>query len=148
LASYPILEISNDHSTYKFMSNGPNGSIYKIIVFPNFFPDSNIYNMALGDVLADNKVSDTNISNNGDIRKIFATVAKILTEYITIFPDRTIFFQGSDDIGKRSSVYHRAISQYYHLMENEFIFEGVTQNDVKEPFNPESKYQFFLVRRK
>ena len=148
LPSYAIMEISDDHSTYKFVSEGPKGEIVKVIVFSEFFPGGNIYNMALADVLNDDRISDTNISNNSDIRKIFATVARVVMEYTSIYTERTIFFQGSDEEGQRTSVYHRAISQYHHFLENDFDIEGITTDEVKETFNPKGRYEVFLVKRK
>jgi hypothetical protein len=148
LPSYTISEIAEDHSTYKFFSEGPNGRISKIIIFSEFYAGGNIYNVALGDVMRNDRISDTNVSNNGDIRKIFATVAQVLMDYTSIYPERTIFFQGSDVEGRRISVYHRAISQYYHLLQKELIVEGITNHEVKELFNPNGQYAFFLIRRK
>lgn len=147
LPSYRIIENAKDYSLFKFISNGPNGSITKFIIFSELDSEENIYNLALVDVLQ-HEISDTHLSNNGDLRKVLATVAQILIEYTSKFPERTIFFQGSDNQGKRSSVYHRAISQYYSILEKEFYIHGVISEKVAEKFNPMKKYNGFLVKRK
>lgn len=148
LPTYPILEIAPDHSTYRFISEGTNGCIIKVVIFTEFYPGGNIYNMALVDINANNSVSDESISNNGDIRKIFATVARVILEFLSLYPQRTIFFQGSDNEGRRTNVYHRAISQYYQLLTDELNIAGLTLDDVKEPFDPKGKYEIFLVTKR
>jgi hypothetical protein len=93
-------------------------------------------------------ISDTSLSNNGDIRKILATVAQAIINYTLIFPNRTIYFQGSDEAGKRTSVYNAAIRKYFYSLEKEFYIEGYTSEKVKEKFNPMKAYKGFLVKRK
>ena len=64
------------------------------------FVDS-FYNIALLDVMNDGTLSDTHFSNNNDLRKIMATIVEIIIDYTKKYPERTIFFQGSDDEGRR-----------------------------------------------
>jgi hypothetical protein len=149
LPSYAVVERADDYSEFKFISNGPNGDIVKLVIFEKY-PLVDFYNLALVDVVISNPrvISDSTLSNNNDLRKILATVVKILTEYTTLFPDRTIFFQGSDDAGRRTTLYKRAIAAYYNELEKEFDIEGITNLNVRESFNPKGKYEAFLVRRK
>jgi len=148
LPSYQILETADDSSQYKFVSIGPKGEIPKAVVFRLLYPEENIYNVALVDFLKDGTESDTNVSNNGDMREILATVTQVLTAYSEVFPDRKIFFTGSDEEGKRMAVYHRAIREYYSVLQKIFLIEGYINENVKEPFNPANNYQAFLVKRK
>ena len=146
LPSYQILETADDSSQYKFVSIGPRGEIPKVVVFELMLADENIYNVALLDVLSDG-ASDINVSNSGDMRVILATVMRILTDYVVAFPERKIFLIGSDEEGKRMSVYHRAIREYYSVLQEIFVIEGFINERVKEPFNPLNSYQAFLVKK-
>jgi len=148
LPSYPVLEIADNYSEYKFISTGPKGNIPKVVAFELMFADNNIYNIALLDIMTDGIASDTNISNNGDLREILATVTRILMDYTATFPERRIFFRGSDDEGKRIAVYQRAIREYYSILQEIFFIEGFIDENVKEPFNPLNQYLAFLVKRK
>ena len=64
------------------------------------------------------------------------------------FPGRIVFFQGSDETGKRMSVYNAAIRKYYYILEKEFYIEGIINDSAKEKYNPMKLYKSFLVRRK
>ena len=148
LPAYNLLEVSNSNSVFKFVSSGPNGDITKLIIFSEFEPARKIYNLALVDIISDDKISDTTLSNNGDLRKILATVARAVTNYTEAFPDRSIYFKGSDEEGKRTAVYNAAIRKYFYLLEKQFLIEGYINEKVKEKFNPMKTYKGFLVKRK
>jgi hypothetical protein len=67
----------------------------------------------------DGTLSDINFSNNNDLRKILATIIEVIFDYTNKFPERKIFFQGSDD-GRGISLYHNAISKHFFILEKEF----------------------------
>ena len=148
LSSYQILSKSENSTEYKFISIGPKGSITKFIIFEELSGEANLYNLALVDQLDNDIISDSSASNNGDLRKILATVAKVLVDYTLVFPERTIFFQGSDETGKRTTVYNRAISTHFSFLAHDFIIEGITEENVIEQYNPVKTYIGFLVKRK
>jgi len=147
LPAYKILESADDYSEFKFVSKGPNGNIVKVIVFQKL-PLENLYNLSLLDIMDDGQLSDTNLSNNNDLRKILATTVQVLVDYTEIFPERTIFFQGSDDTGRRTSLYQKAISKYFTTLKKDFDITGITDNDIEEEFEPTKRYIAFLVKRK
>ncbi len=147
LPSYEILERADDYSEYKFVSRGPNGAILKLLVFKKLFIDT-VYNLSLLDVMADGSLSDTHFSNNNDLRKILATIVDVVIDYTAKFPDRQIFFQGSDEEGKRISLYHKAISRHLFVLEKEFHIYGLTDEGAEEVFNPAKEYIAVLVKRK
>jgi hypothetical protein len=147
LPSYEIVEKADDYSEYKFVSVGPNGSITKFIVFKRLFVET-LYNLSLLDVMPDGTYSDTHFSNNNDLRKILATILEVVIDYTEKFPDRQIFFQGSDEEGKRISLYHKAISKHLFVLEKEFHIYGIADDGQEERFNPDSRYSAVLVMRK
>jgi len=148
LPSYQILEIAGNYSEFKFVSVWPNGQIQKLVLFRLLDPEDNIYNVALLDILESGMTSDTTVSNNNDMREILATVTRIIIDYSALFPERKLFFRGSDEEGKRMAVYHRAIREYYSILQEIFFIEGFINEKVKEPFNPLNNYHAFLVKRK
>lgn len=149
LPSYKVIENADDYSEFKFISKGPKGDVVKLVIFKKY-PLLNLYNLSLVDVISDTPkiISDSTFSNNNDLRMILATVVQILIEYTSIFPDRAIFFQGSDEEGRRRMLYHRAISEYYSMLEQYFYIEGITSEYAIEPFNSTGSYEAFLVKRK
>lgn len=142
LDSYKILEASSDLSVYKFTSVGPKGNITKYIIFSEIDSKDKVYNLALVDAIGNDIVSDTRVSNNGDMRKVLATVAQIVGRYTSVFPERTIFFQGSDREGKRLSLYHRAIHLYYPVLEKDFIIKEVLIHRKIEKFRNKVTLQY------
>lgn len=60
---------------YRFESTGPQGIIHKAASFIHL--GENFFQFGFGDLDENEVVSDTIISNNGDIRLILVTVAKI-----------------------------------------------------------------------
>ena len=147
LPSYDILEKADDYSEYKFISNGPNGNIIKLLLFRKLFIET-LYNLSLLDVMPDGTLSDTHFSNNNDLRKILATIVKVIMDYTTRFPERQIFFQGSDEHGKRNSLYHKAISKHLFVLERDFYIYGIRDDGYEEVFVSSKEYDAVLVKRK
>jgi len=146
LAFYEIIERTNDYSEYKFVSTGPNGNIWKLLVFKKLFVDK-LYNLSLLDVMPDGTLSDSHLSNNNDLRKVLATIVQVIIDYTTQFPDRNIFFQGSDD-GRRISLYHKAISKHLFVLDKIFDIYGICDDGGEESFNSAREYTAILVKRK
>ncbi len=96
--------------------------------------------------MKDGKLSDTNFSNNSDLRQILATTIQTLMDYPEIFPERTIFFQGIDDKGRRISLYQKAITKYYSILAIDFYIIGITGNSIEEEFEPLNEYVAFWLK--
>jgi len=129
------IHTSTNNDVYTFTSSGHNGEIEKIIEFSKTQNDS-IYNLAFGDksiVYINGKpketIDDLNESKNGDLDKILATVAMAVYEYTSIFPNRQIFFVGSDE--RRTRLYRMAITKNYNELNNDFIIFGVIYNNTQ-----------------
>lgn len=73
LDKYPVVS-DNNHRTYEFLSEGPNGTIKKVVLYQEI--DDNVFNLAFGDWDETNqKINDKARSNNNDRNKVLATVA-------------------------------------------------------------------------
>lgn len=80
---------------FEFISEGPNGSILKVILFEEMAVKG-FYNLALGDKDLDTgRINDLSVSNNGDSVKILATVVASLYEFTNHYPHAWITATGS-----------------------------------------------------
>ncbi len=105
-----------------------------------------IYNLAMGDLTGRRSFSDTEISNNGDIKKVLTTVVNIVQIYTRKYPGRSVFITGNTSL--KTNAYQRIIRMYYRLFVNEFDIWGYMDEDTKELFNPKNNYVAFIVKRK
>lgn len=72
---------------YEFCSEGPNGKIRKIIEYSYFqINGKSYYNLAFGDWDDTRQdINDLSVSNNGDRKKILATIAASVIEFTDHF---------------------------------------------------------------
>ena len=68
------LKTSSKGRRYEFVSEGPRGTIRKLIEFQETY-DSGLFNLAFGDKdPLTGEMDDLSISDNGDVQKVLATV--------------------------------------------------------------------------
>lgn len=140
------LQASSDRLQFEFVSEGPKGRIIKRIEF-SYIDDLDFWNLGFGDYNpVKDQVDDQTVSDNGDGRKVLATVAFSLQEFMAIWPNATVFFTGSTD--QRTQVYGWAISKYWQDISLSFRVEGVMENGEVVPFLPQQNYLGFLIRKK
>ncbi len=73
---YENIKTVKDFSAFRFTSIGKR-EIVKVVVFQKT-KEKGVYNLAMGDLIANETFSDTEISNNGDVRKVLTTVVNIV----------------------------------------------------------------------
>lgn len=145
LDRYPVA-VSDSSFVYEFVSEGKNGKVAKIIVFSKTHVH-NLYNLVLGDKnLETGEIDDAVTTNNGDSRKVLATVASTLYSFTQKFPDVMIFAEGSTR--SRTRLYKIGISNHLNLITPDFEVFGFTLKSEWESFNSKSDYSAFLVIRK
>jgi hypothetical protein len=88
---YKEIEVSTGFETFDFISIGVNGLINKRVIF-SFVQEPNVYNLALGDVELDGSINDMNTTDNQDMLKILATIARIIKIFLDKYPQRQVFF--------------------------------------------------------
>ena len=111
LEKYPVVS-DNDHRAYEFLSEGPNGTIKKVVFYQEI--DENIFNLAFGDWDEINqKIDDGARSNNNDRDKVIATVASTIIDFMKYHPDATVVAKGSTSA--RTRLYQIGI--FSHLQE-------------------------------
>ena len=80
------LVVSPNRSRYEFVSVGPKGSIQKIVEYA-YINELSIWNLGFGDVNpVTGEISDDVISDNGDGRKVMATVFMTLFTFFKKIP--------------------------------------------------------------
>jgi hypothetical protein len=141
---YPVVE--DKHSlSFKFVSEGPKGKVEKKIVYTKL-SNPDIYGLGFGDkILPGADIDDLNITNNGDMKKILATVASTLLVFTDWFPCASIFAEGSTKA--RNRLYRMAISNNYDLIRADFEIFGRI-NKKWQRFERNKEYEAFLARRK
>ena len=97
---------------FSFESEGPKGAIKKIARFTLIPEYKNVYNFAFGDLdEVTGDIKDDVVTNNGDGDKVLATVAGIIYDFTTKFPETAIFFQGSTPA--RTRWYQMGINRHW-----------------------------------
>jgi hypothetical protein len=133
--------------SFEFDSIGPKGKIRKIARF-SIENDFGItyFNLGFGDLNEETGESDDlTVSNNRDREKILATVANIVIEFTTHFPDIMVHAQGSTPA--RTRLYQMGITAHWDEIEPIFHVFGFT-NDIWQPFEKNVNYEAFFVLRK
>ncbi len=133
------------HTGYMFVSVGEQGSIIKVVEYtPTENPDE--YNLGFGDYdPATRSVSDTVKSNNGDRDKVLATIGATAIDFLSWYPETTIFAVGSTDA--RTRTYQMGISRFYNEIELEYGVFGLRDGHW-EVFEPNRSYAAFKMKRK
>ena len=146
--NHPIydLSISESRLRYEFTSIGPKGVLFKVVEYTYSAPLA-MWNLGFGDLdLTTGKVSDSVVSNNGDGRKVMATVVSTLLGFFSQFPDETVIFTGSDD--RRTLVYKRIILYYYPDFADQLLVNGLNTEGIEQPIETDVDYLAFVIRKK
>jgi len=143
---YPYKEVRARR--YFFVSTGKQ----RIAKAVDFIPLGirNTANLTFGDLRPDGSIDDKNVSNNGDIGKVLATLIGIIREFTELEPDSMIYIEGSTV--ERTKLYTRILTTYYPIFSKEFSIVGViNRENQKEPVLFEVKsdveYFAFLIKR-
>jgi len=146
--SYSEWEISSDTLEYKFISNGPKGSISKIIQFQKTSA-SNVFNLVFGNLNNDGSIDDLAVNDNKDRNKILATIVSVVYEFTKKNPDKLIFFEGSTP--ERTRLYRMAITINFEVLKADFEIFGLLREAngfIELPFEKGVEYLGFLIKRK
>jgi hypothetical protein len=139
---------NNDFLEYTFYSKGPKGQIKKVVRFTNQIANGiAYYNLGFGDWNEkEEKLDDFVATNNLDTEIVLATIAAIVIDFSTRFPEAVIYATGSTD--SRTRKYQMGINKYFKDIEILFDIYGFVEATGWEDFNQGINYDAFLVRRK
>src|SRR5258708_4001483 len=78
----------------------------------------NVMNLSFGDLLPDGSIDYITISDNGDIRRVLATVVAIVNQFTSSRLEVWIYFAGSTV--ERTRLYNRILKIYYPIFSKLF----------------------------
>lgn len=140
---YPVTT-DNTHVTYEFLSQGPRGTIKKVVLYQK--QAGNYFNLAFGDWNEEElKIDDTARSNNNDRDKVLRTVALTIIDFIKYYPDAIIFLKGSTTA--RTRLYQIEILENQTEIAQLFDIQGFFNGHWKV-FEASGNYEAFALKAK
>jgi hypothetical protein len=140
------VEVSFDLQTFEFTSEGSKGNILKVVSYSEINVKG-FYNLGFGDKdEITGFVSDLTVTNNGDSRKVLATVAATLYAFTMEKPDAAIIATGST--AARTRLYRMGITNNLEEISKDFTVLGLTESLNWEIFRKNITYGAFLIRKK
>ena len=143
----PVYELttSKDRLRYEFVSVGPKGQIRKVIEY-TYLTGIEFWNLGFGDLdEPTGRIGDSVVSDNGDGRKVLATVIRSLLSFLNEHPAETIVFTGSDE--RRNRVYHRIAVQHQSDFLVLLTINGLTEDGSEETIETDKSYLAFVIRK-
>jgi len=132
------------HLAYEFLSEGPNGTIKKVILYQEI--DHDVFNLAFGDWNEiEQRIDDEVRSNNNDRDKVLATVASTVIDFIKYYPNAQIFAKGITP-GK-TRLYQMGINSNWNDISELFEVQGNFKGKW-EVFKRNKNYQAFALKAK
>lgn len=145
LENYYNVDASPDFQTFEFVSLGLNGNVAKVVRYSEINVKG-FYNLGFGDKdPITGFVSDLTVTDNGDSRKVLATVAAALYVFTNYHSEATVIATGSTQA--RIRLYRMGITINLKAIEKDFTILGLTEKGW-QPFSKNITYGAFLVRRK
>lgn len=140
--------INQNRFEFEFNSEGPNGTVKKIVRFALIsMPGFSYYNLSFGDWDDETgNIDDFIISNNKDAEQVLATVAATVISFTNLFPESIIYSEGSTD--SRTRLYQIGINKYWHEISALFEVYGLIEDEGLVRFERNKRYKAFVVRRK
>lgn len=132
-------------TVFEFVSEGPKGRISKLVQFSETNVKG-VYNLGFGDKDArSGEIDDEVISNNGDSRKVLATVVATVYAFTDRYPKTWVYATGSTRA--RTRLYRMGIANNLKDIALDFEIYGL-KNGRWAKFATKVDYEAFLVRRK
>ena len=141
-----LYKTEDKFTIYEFMSEGPKGSIKKMIEYTETATE-NVYNLGFGDYDEETKsINDLSVTNNGDSLKVLATVASTVYAFIEKHPNAYILATGSTNV--RTRLYRMGIANNLTEITEDFVVYGFTDKGNWEEFEIGEDYEAFLITKK
>jgi hypothetical protein len=135
---------NHTHDAYEFLSEGPKGTVKKVVLFQLMSPG--VYNLAFGDWDEEaQEISDDVRTNNADRDKVLATVAATVLDFMAYHSGAVLFAEGSSPA--RTRLYQIGIHSNWHAISPSFDVLGFTTKGW-EPLAPNKNYKAFALKAK
>ncbi len=131
--------------SYDFESDGPKGKVTKLIQYIET-ELKGFYNLGFGDKChITGEIDDYVITNNGDSKKVLATVASTVYTFTNNYPNSWIYAKGSTKA--RTRLYRMGIGSNLIEIIQDFEIHGLKDSSW-HIFERNVDYDAFLIRRK
>jgi hypothetical protein len=145
IATYPFVK-GPENYYYEFFSEGPNGTIKKVVEYFRWEIDTDVFNLAFGDWDEDNgRIDDLSMSNNAERDKVLATVAATVIDFMEDYPGAIILAKGSTP--SRTRLYQMGIAKVLNEINQSFEIKGFINNSWRL-FQKGINYSAFLLKTK
>ena len=139
----------DDESYYSFISRGKK-NILKVVGFTPIENDGNKYsNWGFGDLVkyetARFNVDDKTDSNNGDVKRVFYTVASALSAFFETNPGATVHLKGSSQ--QRMNIYGKIIARHWADIDTIYDVRGCINGQI-ELFQETVEFDYLLISKK
>lgn len=105
------LETTSNFYGFELISEGQKGEIQKIIIFTPTLLE-NVYNLGFGDYdVVTGEINDMIVSNNGDTKKILATIANSVLLFTEKYPNFSVIATGVTPA--RTRLYRIGLQEYW-----------------------------------
>jgi hypothetical protein len=143
LDRYPVYRVK-DSMMFEFTSEGRFGKIEKMIVYSPI-GNSGFFNLGFGDKnVYTGELDGLIITNNGDSKKVLATVASTLYTFTDLYPNALVLALGATYA--RTRLYRMEIANNFELIKNDFKILGF-KNGYWQPFQKNVEFDQFLAQR-
>ena len=137
-------KVNDNFLDYEFTSIGPKGYIKKVARFTRLA--GNIFSLGFGDLQEKtDDIDDMTVTNNGDSRKVLATVAHIVYDFTAKHPNARIIARGST--ASRTRLYRMGITNHWNEINSDFKLFG-RKNKIWQAFEIGKEYDTFLIQRR
>lgn len=138
------IEAEDSLEVFAFVSEGPKGSIQKLIKFSETSLKG-FYNLAFGDKdLLTGEMDDKVVSKNGDSEKVLATIVSAVYAFTDRKKEAWVYATGNTPA--RTRLYRMGITKYIDEVKQDFDVYGLL-NGEWENFEKDNDYTAFVVRR-
>ena len=121
------LKAEQELFVFEFVSEGPRGSIQKLIKFSETAIEG-VYNLAFGDKdLLTGEVDYNIVSNNGDSEKVLATVVSAVYSFTEKQKKFWVYATGSTQ--SRTRLYRMGIAKYFDDVKDNFEIYGLKDGE-------------------
>lgn len=141
------LKAKGSKTIFEFISNGPKGAIKKRVEYQKIIEDIDFYNLAFGDInMVTGEIDDKVISDNADTKKVLATVAATVFEFMKKYPNATVYAEGSNIV--RTRLYRIGISNNLEEINEYFTVLGLLGKDEWHIYERNKNYSAFLIKKR
>ncbi|MCE7067997.1 DUF6934 family protein [Dyadobacter sp. CY326] len=138
---YPF-RASEDYLSFTFESISKQRIVRKKAEFVKIYAD--VYNFAFGDLNDEGEIDDLVVTNNKDMEIVFATLIRILLDYLTKYEDNWVYFKGSTP--SRTRMYQIILTKEKVHWEDMLIIYGIIDGETY-PFELNCRFDAFIITK-